>query len=99
MALVFVGSFNLICNQFLGVSPFLFGNHYFLVVKIKGTCFSCAPFSLFPPGYILSVRRQERVVLHQEAEKVQNLRENTLSEAYWSKKIAKKNPVKYKIDI
>lgn len=97
MALVFVGSCNLICNQFLRVSPFLFGNHYFLVVKIKGTCFSCAPFSLFPP--VLSVRRRERVVLHQEAEKVQNLRENTLSEAYWSKKIAKKTPVKYKIDI
>lgn len=29
MALVFAGSFSLICNQFLGVSPFLFGNRGF----------------------------------------------------------------------
>lgn len=81
MASVFVGSFSLICNQFLGVSPFLFGNLYFLVVKIKGAGFSCITVSLFPPVYIFFVRRREKVALQQEDEKIQNLRENTLSEA------------------
>lgn len=91
MALVFGGSFNLICNQFLGASPFLFGNLYFLVVKIKDTCSSYIHFSLFPPVYIFCVRRRERVVLHQEAEKIPNLkREYPVRRILVKKKIKKR---------
>lgn len=35
MALVFVASFYLICNQFLGVSPFFIWKSLFLVIKLK----------------------------------------------------------------
>lgn len=60
MALVFAGSFNLLCNQFLRFSLFLFGNLCSFVVKSKGICFFWAPFSPFPLGYIFSMWGAEK---------------------------------------